>query len=97
MTIPNFLSLGYRKIRLRQFRGRLTALSRRRRRHGVPMDGQSMQGETTDSCCGCVSRLLSRYVLTWFTGSEPTFTPVIRPKTYAEAITNAKRIVAPLA
>jgi hypothetical protein len=35
------------------------------------------------------------YVLTWFTGTEPTFTPIMRPEIFGEAITNAKRIVAP--
>jgi hypothetical protein len=35
------------------------------------------------------------YVFTWFTGTEPTFTPVMRPEVYAEAIQNAKRIVSP--
>ena len=36
------------------------------------------------------------YVLTWFAGTEPTLTPVMRPEIYAEAIENAKRIVSPL-
>ena len=35
------------------------------------------------------------YILTWFAGTEPTFTPVMRPEGFAEAIANAKRIVAP--
>jgi hypothetical protein len=35
------------------------------------------------------------YVLTWFTGGEPTFTPIMRPEIYGEAIANAKKIVAP--
>ena len=35
------------------------------------------------------------YVLTWFTGSEPTFTPVMKPEVYGEAIANAKRILSP--
>jgi hypothetical protein len=35
------------------------------------------------------------YVLTWFAGTEPTFTPVMRPEVYAEGIENAKRIVSP--
>jgi hypothetical protein len=35
------------------------------------------------------------YILTWFAGTEPTFTPVMRPETYAEAIANAKQIIAP--
>jgi hypothetical protein len=35
------------------------------------------------------------YVLTWFGGTEPTFTPVMRPEAYGEAIENAKRIVSP--
>ena len=35
------------------------------------------------------------YSLTWFAGTEPTFTPVMRPDAYAEAIANAKRIVSP--
>lgn len=35
------------------------------------------------------------YVLTWFTCGEPTFTPVMDPVIFAEAITNAKRIFAP--
>lgn len=35
------------------------------------------------------------YVLTWFTCSEPTFTPVMGPEIYAEAIGNAKRILSP--
>ena len=35
------------------------------------------------------------YALTWFTGAEPTFTPLMKPEVYAEAIENAKRIVSP--
>ena len=35
------------------------------------------------------------YALTWFTGREPTFTPLMKPEVYAEAIENAKRIVSP--
>jgi hypothetical protein len=35
------------------------------------------------------------YVLTWFTGAEPTFTPVMPPQNFGEAIANAKRIVSP--
>ena len=35
------------------------------------------------------------YIVTWFAGAEPTFTPVMPPETYTEAITNAKRIVSP--
>jgi hypothetical protein len=35
------------------------------------------------------------YVLTWFGGSEPTFTPIMRPEIYGEAMANAKKIVAP--
>jgi hypothetical protein len=35
------------------------------------------------------------YALTWFTGCEPTFTPLMKPEVYAEAIENAKRIVSP--
>ena len=35
------------------------------------------------------------YVLTWFAGTEPMLTPVMRPEVYAEAIENAKRIVSP--
>jgi hypothetical protein len=35
------------------------------------------------------------YVLTWFTGSEPSFTPIMNPEVYGEAIANAKRIYSP--
>jgi hypothetical protein len=35
------------------------------------------------------------YALTWFSGNEPTFTPVMKPEVYGEAITNAKRIINP--
>ena len=35
------------------------------------------------------------YVLTWLTGGEPTFTPIMRPEIFGEAIANAKRIVTP--
>jgi hypothetical protein len=35
------------------------------------------------------------YVLTWFTGTEPTFTPIMNAQVYGEAITNAKRILTP--
>lgn len=35
------------------------------------------------------------YALTWFTGAEPTFTPLMQPEIFGEAIKNAKRIVAP--
>ena len=36
------------------------------------------------------------YTLTWFTGNEPKFTPIMPPETYMEAIANAKKIIAPL-
>ena len=37
------------------------------------------------------------YILTWFTGGEPTFTPIMRrPEIFGEAIANAKRITAGL-
>ena len=35
------------------------------------------------------------YVLTWFTKIEPSFTPIMRPEAFGEAITAAKRIIAP--
>ena len=35
------------------------------------------------------------YVLTWFTGNEPKFTPVMPPETYMQAIASAKKIVSP--
>lgn len=35
------------------------------------------------------------FVLTWFVGAEPTFTPVMKPEVYGEAIANAKRILPP--
>jgi hypothetical protein len=35
------------------------------------------------------------YALTWFTGSEPTFTPIMKLEVYGEAIANAKRILSP--
>ena len=35
------------------------------------------------------------YVLTWFVGTEPTFTPVMKPEVYGEAIANARRILPP--
>ena len=31
------------------------------------------------------------YVLTWFTGTEPTFTPLTAPKTFAQCIENATK------
>ena len=34
-------------------------------------------------------------ILTWFAGTEPTFTPVMRPEAFAEAIANAKQIIVP--
>ena len=36
------------------------------------------------------------YTLTWFTGNEPKFMPIMPPETYMEAIANAKKIIAPL-
>ena len=30
------------------------------------------------------------YAITWFAGAEPTFTPIMRPEVFGEAITNAK-------
>ena len=33
------------------------------------------------------------YVLTWFTKTEPSFTPIMTPETYAEAIAKAKQII----
>jgi hypothetical protein len=35
------------------------------------------------------------YVLTWFVGNEPSFTPVMKPEVYGETIEKAKRIIAP--
>lgn len=35
------------------------------------------------------------YVLTWFNGSSPRFTPLMAPETYGEALAKAKRIVSP--
>jgi hypothetical protein len=35
------------------------------------------------------------YALTWFSGNEPRFTPVMPPEIYMEAMNNAKRIVSP--
>lgn len=35
------------------------------------------------------------YVLTWFTGTDPIFTPLVKPEIYEEALTNAKRIISP--
>ena len=35
------------------------------------------------------------YVLSWWLKTEPTFTPIMAPETYAEAIANAKKIIPP--
>lgn len=35
------------------------------------------------------------YVLTWFAGTEPKFTPLMPPQTYSDAIENAKKIITP--
>ena len=35
------------------------------------------------------------YTLTWFTGAEPTFTPLTKLETFGEAIEKAKRTVTP--
>lgn len=35
------------------------------------------------------------YVLTWFNGSAPRFTPLMDPKIYGEALEKAKEIVSP--
>ena len=35
------------------------------------------------------------FALTWMTGGEPTFTPIMRLETFGEAIANAKKIVTP--
>lgn len=35
------------------------------------------------------------YVLTWFTGTEPSFTPLVSPEVFGEAIQKAKAIVTP--
>src|SRR5687768_3384580 len=35
------------------------------------------------------------YVITWWAGSEPKFTPIMSPEVYGEAIENAKRITSP--
>lgn len=35
------------------------------------------------------------YVLTWFSGTEPRFTPIMPPEVYGEAIQQAKKIIAP--
>jgi hypothetical protein len=42
-----------------------------------------------------VQRAALMYALTWFTGSEPTFTPIMKLEVYGEAIANAKRILSP--
>ena len=31
------------------------------------------------------------YVLTWFAGAEPTFTPIMSPEAYGQAIENARK------
>ncbi len=31
------------------------------------------------------------YILTWFSGTEPTFTPIMAPEVFAEAIKKAKK------
>ena len=36
------------------------------------------------------------YALTWFTGNEPKFTPIMPPETYGDAIGRAKKIVSPM-
>lgn len=35
------------------------------------------------------------YVLTWFGGTEPKFTPIMPPEVYGEAIAQAKKIISP--
>ena len=35
------------------------------------------------------------YVLTWSTGNDPIFTPLVNPEVFDEALKNAKRIVSP--
>lgn len=35
------------------------------------------------------------YILSWFADCEPSFTPLMRPELFAEAIVNAKKIVTP--
>src|SRR5438128_12498987 len=35
------------------------------------------------------------FVLTWFDGVDPTFTPIMRPDGFGKAITNAKLIISP--
>lgn len=35
------------------------------------------------------------YILTWFTGGEPTFTPIMPAEVFGEAIAAAKRIATP--
>src|SRR5262245_56188173 len=35
------------------------------------------------------------YTLTWFAHCEPTFTPIMPPEHFAEAIANAKKIITP--
>jgi hypothetical protein len=35
------------------------------------------------------------YVLAWFVDVDPTFTPLMSPEIYGEAIANAKKIITP--
>ncbi len=35
------------------------------------------------------------YALTWFTGTEPKFTPIMPPEVYGQAIEQAKNIISP--
>ena len=35
------------------------------------------------------------YVLSWFAGSNPRFTPLMPPEVFGEAIENAKKILSP--
>jgi hypothetical protein len=35
------------------------------------------------------------YLITWWAGKEPTFTPIMAPEVYGEAIANAKQILSP--
>jgi hypothetical protein len=35
------------------------------------------------------------YVLTWFAGTEPKFTPIMAPELFGQAMEQAKKIIAP--
>jgi len=84
-------SIGYNERMVACYDKFAALMNRPIERAEIPFgDGKTLPGYETPAQ---IAELM--YVLTWFTGDKPTFTPIMNPAIYGEAIANAKKIVGP--